>query len=195
MSDKAADTTDLGISMRSAVAPLLTAFLGAALLAGCGPSGAPRSAVVGADVCAMAADARAVFGATVEAEPGAADGTIAGGCRWTSADGSVVGDAVLFTPESIASDAEAATTPAMFAKLSTALDGLSDAPVEPVAGLGDEANRTQQTFGDQTQIVIRKGDQILLVRASAGNDVEKTNALTERLARTLVDATGATPAK
>ncbi|KAF0184480.1 MAG: hypothetical protein IV086_00945 [Hyphomonadaceae bacterium] len=174
---------------------VLAVLLGAALLAGCGPSGAPDAARVGADVCAMAPDTRAVFGAAVESESDPGVGTIAGGCRWRSGDGAVMGEAALFTPDSIAGDAEAATPQAMYAKLSGALEGLSEAPVEPVAGLGDEASRTQMAFGDQTQIVVRKGDRVLLVRASASNDVEKTNALAERLARALVDAPSGAPAK
>jgi hypothetical protein len=196
MSDKAANQLrQTGITMRGDIASFLTAAIGVALLAGCGPSGAPKAAKAGADVCAMAGDAQAVFGVAVTAEADPGDGAIAGGCSWRSADGVVTGEAALFTAQSIATDADAATTPAMFAKLSKSIDALSDAAVEPVTGLGDEANRTVQTFGDQTQIVVRKGDQVLLVRASAGNDLEKTNALAERLARTLVERVGAAPAK
>lgn len=174
---------------------VLAVLLGAALLAGCGQSGAPGAARAGADVCAMAPDARAVFGAVMETEADAGGGTIAGGCRWRSADGAVMGEAALFTPQSIGGDPDAATPPAIYAKLSTALEGLSDAPVEPVAGLGDEANRTLQAFGDQTQIVVRKGDQVLLVRASTSGDSEKTSAIAERLAHTLLDAMDVKPAK
>lgn len=174
---------------------VITALLGAALLAGCGPGAPGGGARAKADVCAMAPDARAVFGVEMVAETDPGIGTIAGGCRWQSGDGAVIGEAALFTPQSIAGDPEAATPPAMYAKLSGALDALSDAPVEPVPGLGDEAMRTAQTYGDQTQIVVRKGDQVFIVRASAGNDVAKTTALAENLARRLVDAAAVPAAK
>ncbi len=167
---------------------LIFVVTGAALLLGCGPSTPGASQAGGADVCAMVSDTKAVFARVVESEVDPAFATTAGGCRWRAADGVVIGDAALFTPASMRNDPEAATAQAMFDKLVAGVDALTDLPVEPVDGLGDKATRALEAKGDQTQIVVLKGDQVWLVRAASSDPALTGPALTERLAHALTDS-------
>lgn len=167
---------------------LIFVVAGAALLVGCGPAKPGASQAGGTDVCAMVADAKAVFGRDVESEVDPAFATTAGGCRWRAADGVVMADAALFTADSMRGDPDGATAQTMFDKQVATVDGLTDLPVEPVEGLGDKATRALEAKGDQTQIVVLKGDQVWLVRAASSDTTLTGPALTERLAHALVDA-------
>lgn len=167
---------------------IVLAALGAVLLAGCSGPKAPGATHGGADVCGAVADAAAVFGHPVTGEPDPGFGAIAGSCRWQAADGIVVGDAALFTADSLRADADAATPQAMYDKQKAALDTLTDTPLEPDAGLGDQATRALGTPSDQTQIVVLKGDKVWLVRAASADPKLDGPALAEKLAHSLVDA-------
>ena len=142
----------------------------------------------GADVCGLVTNTAAVFGhpVTSEADPGF--GPIAGACRWQAADGIVLGDAALFTAESVRGETDAATPRAMYDKQKAAIDALTDAPLEPVANLGDQATRALQTPSEQTQIVFIKGDRVFLVRAASADPKRDGAALAEKLAHALADA-------
>ena len=167
---------------------LFLVVAGAALLLGCGPAKPDAAHGGGADVCALVSDAKAVFGRVVESEVDPAFATTAGGCRWRASDGVVIGDAAMFSADNMRDDPETATAQAMFDKLVAGVDALTDLPVEPVEGLGDKAIRALEAKGDQTQIVVLKGDQVWLVRAASSDPALAGPALTEKLAHALVDA-------
>ena len=133
-------------------------------------------------MCGMIPDANGVFGHPVTSEADSGFGPIAGSCSWQSADGIVVGDAALFTAESVRGEADAATPQAMYDKQKAAIDALTDAPLEPVANLGDQATRALQTPSDETQIVFTKGDHVFLVRAASADPKLDSAALAEKLA-------------
>ena len=168
---------------------LFLAALSAALLAGCGSPRAPGATAHGdADVCGLVKDAAAVFGHAVTSEADTGFGPIAGACRWQSADGVVIGDAALFTADSVRTDADAATPQAMYDKQKAAIDALTDTPLDPVANLGDQATRALRTPSDQTQIVFITGDRVFLVRAASSDPKLDGPALAEKLAHALADA-------
>lgn len=155
----------------------------AALLAGCGPKGPAPAPTGRVDVCAMIANAPAIFGRAVTSAPDPGLGAIAGACSWRSADGVAIGDAAVF-------EAAGSETPdALYARLSTQLDGITDAPLEPVEGLGDAAVRARATPGDQTQVLVRKGARVVLVRAASADARRDAAAIAGALAEALVAKT------
>lgn len=158
---------------------LIVAAAVAALLAGCGQKGPAPAAVGRADVCGMITDAQTVFGRTVSSEPDPGLDAIAGGCSWRSADGAVIGDAAVFE----ATDAE--TPEALYTRLNTQLDSITDAPLEPVAGLGDAAVRATGTPGDQTQVLVRKGAKVVLARAASADPKRDAATIAGALAEAL----------
>lgn len=155
---------------------ILAIAMGVAL-ASCGQGGggpAAPEAMTTAGACALVTQPDAVFGAGASAVPANDLPGATGSCSFASTDGLRSGDIIAYSAQSLG-----ATTPdAQIASLSSrwAENGVTPAAVE---GLGDSAQIAVGLPGDQTQIVLRKGDNLATIVATSGDP-----ALTsEQLAR------------
>ena len=153
------------------------AALMALALTGCG--GASPGAHGGADACAMIAKPASLFGPGAESAPGASLEAIAGSCSWRSADGRRGGDLIVFTAQSLGG----VTPAAQVAQLSHAWDAMTETPLAPIAGLGDEAQIATDLPGYQTQIVWRKGDKVAAVLAWSGDPAITGETLARHMAQ------------
>lgn len=157
---------------------IIFALATAAALTACGPSGggatneAADQTTTGA--CALVTTPDAIFGATPNAVPANDLPGATGSCAFSSADGLKSGDLIVYTTASLGSvtpDAQIATLTGRWTE-----NGVTPTAVE---GLGDSAQIAVGLPGDQTQIVLKKGDNLATVVATSGDP-----ALTsEQLAR------------
>ena len=155
----------------------LAAAIGVLVVAGCGKSGGPAGGA-GADACALIVETGALFGAGAVVTPGRGDGKIAGDCSWASADGARGGGLMLYTAQSLGPDTPAAT----MAHLAETWNAMTETPLAPIAGLGDEAQIATDLPGYQTQILVRKGDKLIALQAWSGDSAMRGEALARRMA-------------
>jgi hypothetical protein len=156
----------------------LTLLTLAALLASCGPSGGGAGGgAADNQTCALISDAATIFGEGVDIVGHANDGAIAADCQFTSANGARTGAVMLFTQQSLGATA----ADAQFTELVQTWDAQTDTPLEPVEGLGDQAQLARDLPGYQTQIVIRSGGSIIAVLGNSGEGAMSG----EQIARTL----------
>ena len=155
-------------------------------LASCGKAAVSAQ---GADVCAMLAHPDALFGAGAESTVGAAVDAFAGSCQWHSADGRRGGDLVLYTTRSLG----AVTPAAQVAHLAENWDAMTETPLAPIAGLGDEAQIATNLPGYQTQIVFREGDKAVAVLAWSGDPALSGEALARQMAQAAATSLAARP--
>ncbi len=62
-------------------------------------------------------------------------------------------------------------------------DGMTDAPLVAVEGLGDEARMATDLPGYQTQIIFRQGSNVVMVSGSSGDDALSGEQIARHLAR------------
>lgn len=148
------------------------------VLAACGQGGGGSPLRGEVDACALLGSPDVLFGAGAEALASDGERGMAGVCQLLSADGRRGGDIIVFTPASLG-----ATAPAAFvAETAMKWDSFTDNAIEPVAGLGDEAQIATDMYGYQTQIVLRKGDRVALIAARSGDAALNGEALARRMA-------------
>ena len=145
-------------------------------LAGCGKSGS--SAPSNVDACAMIAPSQDLFGANGEAQSIAPLDAMAGVCHFRSADGRRGGDLIIYTAQSL----HGSTAAAQFAHFTQSWAGMTTTPLARVASVADEAQIATDLPGYQTQIVLRKGDQVAAILAWSGDPAMTGEALARRMA-------------
>jgi hypothetical protein len=162
----------------------------AIVLASCGKSGDSSSAdgtasaesmpASGSDTCALVADANAVFGQPITANPSKfPDGTKI--CEWKAADGMICGSATVFGPgyNEVAADAQR-----NFGAMTTSMGAFGE--VKEVAGLGEEAKAVDGKFMGG-QVAFRKGKYSVLVGGSCTSGSLTKPQLAENLARAIAE--------
>jgi hypothetical protein len=153
-------------------------------LAACGQGGARREGVdAGSGSCALIQDANAIFGADAQVVSARGIEGMDATCTFSSADGARGGDLVTYTAASLGST----TIEAKMAETAEKWDAMTETPLAPVDGLGEGAQIATNLPGYQTQIMFRKGDTLVLVMASSGDN----GATGEQLARRMAEAANA----
>ena len=166
---------------------ILTALALAMTLSACG--GGDKNAPVAAQrrlaaPCALAPDARAIFGreiAGVTLEP---VDKIAGDCRWDGADGAIFAEIVIYTAGSThnwrdeTAEAFAARTLSSWSTLSFQ----AAAPIENTANAGQIV--VNMPGGDATAL-LRKGDTIVFVLANSIDPRVTSETIAQRLTQSV----------
>lgn len=149
-------------------------------LAACG-QGAQRSEGGGAaqaGACPLIGDASALFGEGADLVGGGRLDAIEATCTVLSADGRRGGDFLTYTSESLGG----VTIDARLAEVTASWDAMTETPLAPVAELGEGAVLATDLPGYQTQIAFRKGDTLVLVNASSGDEAVSGDVLARRMA-------------
>lgn len=137
-------------------------------LGACGQGGSSsggRQEASGGGNCALLTDVDAVFGADVQAVGGGHVEDIDATCQFTSADGARSGEIVTYTAASLGS----VTVQAKYDEVVQKFDAQTETALAAVDGLGDAAQIATDLPGYQTQIVFRKGDTLVLIMGSSGD--------------------------
>ncbi|MES1198874.1 MAG: hypothetical protein ABUS48_02730 [Pseudomonadota bacterium] len=147
------------------------------LFASCGrPNGAADTQT--SEACALIAHPEALFAADAQIAAGHDVGSAS--CRWISADGKRGGELIIFSGAKLG----AATAQAFLAETTERWGKAQpDFPLEPVSGVGDEAQMANHLPGYQTQIVFRKGERVVTVQAWSGDAALSGEQLARRLAQ------------
>lgn len=161
----------------------------AVALAACGPgkSGGGGGVQVAASPqgCALLADASSMFGKDAVTEERSKIEDMAGACHWESKDGALIGEMIAFTPESLGKG-KFKTGQARYDDRLAAWKSLTfDAP-QPLDGLGDQAQLWTGFWGGQSQVIVRKGESVLIVSASSINPKTNGDDLARKMAAALV---------
>ncbi|MGE0828406.1 MAG: hypothetical protein AB7O04_03530 [Hyphomonadaceae bacterium] len=160
------------------------AALAALALGACGQGG-PGGAGPGlADACAELADANAAFGQTMNAEAQQPLDTMAGVCRWESADGATYGEMIVFTPESTRNWA-AQTPEAMVTREMEDWRKSTFASPQTLEGVGQHALLITDMPGGNALIAMRTETRVYYLMASAAAGGEESAAIARRMAAAL----------
>ena len=157
--------------------------LGAAIafslaLAACGQGAQNAGGAQSNAVCALISDADALFGADAEAVVAADVPGAAGGCSWNSANGQRGGDVLLYNAASLGSTAP----DAQMTTFAESWDAMTETPLQAVDGLGEAAQIATDLPGYQTQIVFRRGENVVAVLARSGDEAMTGEALARAMA-------------
>ncbi len=156
-------------------------------LAACGPGTQRADGGAGAsDACPLLADPSAVFGEGAQSVHGGRLDAIADTCSFASADGARGGDVMTYTAESLGS----MTPDARMSEVLASWDAMTETPLAPAEGLGEEARKATDLPGYQTQIAFMHNGALVLVSARSGDD----SITGEQLALNLAHAVAAAPA-
>lgn len=154
---------------------------GAAPAADGGESGAAPAVQTAGRGCALLGDANAFFGQAVTGAPNA-NGPVADGCYWSTADGLYSAEVMIFTDASLAG---ANTVQRHYELMLGTMDQMTNEPLVPVAGLGVAAQRADMNRRSSQLSFYKDGVGALVTVGTPTPDVESPPALAERIARAI----------